>query len=627
MSEKDAAALRAAVLEADELERRGDRGGAIGALRQALALFPDFAPLHSHLGVLLQESDDAQGAIAHLERAAALRPSDARAANNLAAALNYVGRAAEAESAARRALAAEPSHEWAHFNLGRALFAQQRHDEARGVLEKAAQLYPANDMVWELLGRSLLAQERLEGAKEALRRATSGASASATAWLSLASACLHSGEHREAVRAMERAEALAPPDAAQIASSRLIALHYDGSRGRDDIFEQHVAWSTRYAPPVPTVRFANVRDAARRLRIGYVSSRFHASTLARLLIPVLSNHDTAAVEVICYATRRIEGGAPEPLKSRIAAWVDAWSLDDEALAQRMRDDRIDIAVDLAGHTPGHRLLAFARRPAPICISWLDYFDTTGLGTMDYLLTDEWHSPSDDAQMFTETLVRLPRVRLCYQPPEACPDVVAPPIARNGGRLVFGSFGRLAKLSPATLHAWSLTLAQVPDSRLVIKNSSLNHAAERVAFAATLRDRGIDTARVELRGHSSHAQMLAEYNDIDVVLDTFPYNGGITTMEALWMGKPVVTIRGDTLISRQSAALLHTVGLDELVASDKTSFAQIVATLASNGSRLENLGSEMRARLRDSSLFDGRGLASALEATYRNTWHRWLETGR
>lgn len=624
MSEIDVAALRAAVLQAEELERRGDRGGAIAALRQAVAISPEFAPAHSHLAVLLQDGGQTQAALVHFEKAAALRPGDARTCNNLAAALNFLGRFPEAEGAARRALAADPEHEWALYNLGRALFSQHRHEEARGVLEAAVGLHAGNALAWELLGLSCLRQARLERAREALLRAATIDPSQASAWTNLASACLHSGRHQEAVNALERAEALAPFDAAQIASSRLTALHYDGARSPEEIYAQHVAWARRYAPPPFTTPFANSRVEGRRLRIGYVSGRFKDPTLAHLLVPVLSRHDSQAIEIVCYATQPTAGAA-HLARPFAAEWIDAWKLDDDALAQRMRDDRIDIAVDLAGHTPGHRLLAFARRPAPVCVTWLDYFDTTGLDTMDYLVTDAWHSPPGDAQQFTETLFRLPRLRFCYQPPADCPDVMPPPMVRRGGPPALGAFSRLAKLSPGTLEAWSLALTVVPDSRLVIKNSSLKHEEERAAFASVLRGHGIDPRRVELRGDSSHKEMLAEYNDIDIVLDSFPYNGAITAMEALWMGKPVVTIDGHTLVSRQGSALLHAVGLEELVARDTRKFAERVAELAENPTYLQELAGGMRKRLSDSDLLDGRGLAAALEGAYRHFWTRWCET--
>jgi predicted O-linked N-acetylglucosamine transferase (SPINDLY family) len=237
--------------------------------------------------------------------------------------------------------------------------------------------------------------------------------------------------------------------------------------------------------------------------------------------------------------------------------------------------------------------------------------------MDYLLTDALHSPASDAQRFTEELVRLPRIRFCFRPPDGAPPIAAK--ARNAGAPVLGSFNRMAKISARTLEAWSAALARIPGARLVVKNSALEQPREREFFAARFAERGIDPARIEWRGFSTHARMLDEYNEIDVVLDTFPYNGGITTMEALWMGRPVATIRGDTMVSRQSAALLEAAGLPEGIAGSASEFAATVERL---------LGAlpaqEIRARLAASPLMDGTGLARALEETYRSLWRRWTE---
>ena len=234
-----------------------------------------------------------------------------------------------------------------------------------------------------------------------------------------------------------------------------------------------------------------------------------------------------------------------------------------------------------------------------------------------------HSPPGDAQPFTESLVRLPRVRWCYQPPEYAPAVVPPPLARGARAPVFASFNRMAKISQATLEAWRLALERVPEARLVVKNSALNRIEDHGHFAAWFGEHGIDPGRVEFRPYSPHAEALAQYGDVDVVLDTFPYDGGLTTLEALWMGRPVVTLRGDTLLSRQSAALLCALGAEDLVAVDAAGFAHIVAELASDGARLARLCAGLRPRMQASALLDADGFVRVLESTYRELWRRWL----
>ncbi|HEX7404119.1 MAG TPA: tetratricopeptide repeat protein, partial [Usitatibacter sp.] len=582
---------------AEQRERSGDPAGEIDELARALSLRDDLQPVHARLGILLQDIGDLHGAVVHLETATRLKPGDARAWSNLAAALNALGRPGEAERAARQALQLDEGHAWAAFHLGRSLESLGRGGKAREAFEQAVRNSPANALAWEALGDSWLEEGRLLRARDALLRSTQADPVRASAWSRLAATYLHLGELPLALGAMGRAEALAPADAAQLGSSRLLSLHYDSAISRGEIFREHVAWARRYAPPQQPVVFGEATDGDRKLRIGYVSPRFHGSALASLLEPVLSSHDPAAVEIICYSTFARDDDVSSRIRAKVHGWVDASSLDDVALAQRMRDDAIDVAVDLAGHAPGNRLLAFARRPAPVTATWLDYFDTTGLEAIDYLITDPWHSPPDDGQQFTEELLRLPRVRFAYAPPPDAPDVREPPLARGGAGPVFASFNRSAKISNATLETWRVTLERIPDSRLLVKNSSLGHGDERADLARRFRGRGIDPARVEFRGFSAHRDMLENYNDVDIVLDTFPYNGGITTLEALWMGKPVVTLRGDTLISRQTAAILQTAGLDEWAARDSEDFARIVASLAADPAKLAAIGRGMRERLR------------------------------
>jgi protein O-GlcNAc transferase len=615
--------LREILQRAEQCERSGDLAGEIGELTRALALRDDLHPVHARLGVLLQDQGDLARAVVHLEAATRLKPGDARAWNNLAAALNSLRRPGEAEHAARQALEFDPGHAWAPFHLGRALESLGRRVEAREAFEQAVQSSPENALAWEALGDTWLEEGRLLRARDALLKSTQAGPARASAWSRLAASYLHAGEVSLALEAAARAEALAPADAAQLGSSRLLTLHYDGAISRGEIFREHVAWARRYAPAREPVVFGEATDGDRKLRIGYVSPRFHGSALASLLEPVLLAHDPAAVEVICYSTFARDDDVSRRMRARAGGWVDASSLDDRALAQRMRDDAIDVAVDLAGHTPGHSLLAFAHRPAPVTATWLDYFDTTGLECIDYFITDQWHSPPDDAQEFTEELLRLPRVRFAYAPPSDAPDVREPPLARGGAGPVLASFNRSAKISTATLDTWRAALERVPAARLLVKNSSLGHEEERDDLARRFRAHGIDPARVEFRGFSAHRDMLEEYNDVDIVLDTFPYNGGITTLEALWMGKPVVTLRGDTLISRQTAAILQAAGFDEWTASDADVFARIVASLAADPAKLAATGRGMRERLRSSPLLDARGLAAALEAAYRAMWRRYV----
>jgi predicted O-linked N-acetylglucosamine transferase (SPINDLY family) len=607
----------------DVLERLGDRAAAIEAWRRAIALQPALVPAHVRLGVALQESGELAQATAHFVLAVEHRPTDGRAWNNLAAALMAQDRPAEAEIAARKALEIDPLRASAAHNLGRALLAQGRREEAAPWLESAVSRDPRNGHAWDLLGMCRLGERALLAAREAFLRSVASDPSHAGPWLRLGKVCTHLGLVEEAIQAFGKAEALSPPEAAEVGSTLLFTLQYHGTLGTRAIFDAHRAWAARHAPEAGAKpAFSNSREPERRLRIGYVSPRFHQSSAAFLFVPVAEHHDRERFEIHCYAQQDLEDDVTARIRACSASWTDTRPLDDRELAARLRDDGIDIAIDLAGHTPGHRLPMFAHGPAPVTGTWLDYFNTTGMDGIDFLLTDAVSSPPGDAQPFTERLVRLPACRYCWEPPAYAPAVEPPPLARGAQSPVFGSFNRMAKISPATLEGWCALLQRIPSARLLVKNSALDNAAEHAFFSGWFRDRGVDPARIEWQGESAHREMLAEYAAIDVVLDTFPYNGGVTTLEALWMGRPVVAVGGDTLISRQSKAILAAIGMPELCATDPRAFVETAADLVQDPVRLARLSASLRDRLRASALLDHAGFTRGLESALRAEWRRW-----
>lgn len=607
----------------DILERSGDRPAAIAAWRRAVMMNGNLAAAHARLGIALQDERLVDQAIPHLVFAARLRGEDPRSWNNLAVALITLDRGVEAESASREALTHDPAYGPAHYNLARALIMQGREAEARPVLEEAVRTDPKNAHAWDLLGSWHLRAGNLLEAGQALEKAVATDPTDDVAWLHLGVFRTHVALPEEAAEAYARAEALAPPDAAQVGSNRLFALQYSSRTSREDVFAAHKAWGAKYAPTrLPSRVFPNAPDPERRIRLGYISPRFHRASVAFLHVPVLEHHDRAAFEVRLYAEQDIEDDVTARIRATGAPWTDTRGLSDEALAERLRADGIDIAIDLAGHTPGHRLTALPHEPAPVIGTWLDYFNTTGVERVDFLISDRVQSPPDDGQGFTERVLRLPHCRYCWEPPAYAPAVAPVPLASGGKGAVFGTFNRMAKVSAATLEAWCALLKRVPSSRLVLKNSALGHAAEREYFSRWFTDRGIDGARLEWRGSSSHADMLAEYRDIDVALDTFPYNGGLTTLEALWMGRPVVALAGDTLISRQSKGILTAIGLPELCADDAAGFVATAAALAGDPARLARMSAGLRERVRASPLTDHAGFTRELESLLRAEWRRW-----
>jgi predicted O-linked N-acetylglucosamine transferase (SPINDLY family) len=341
-----------------------------------------------------------------------------------------------------------------------------------------------------------------------------------------------------------------------------------------------------------------------------------------LLRDILQHHDASQFSIHCFSmVIRPEEVLPE-LREAADSWEDIFYLTDDEVADLIRKAEIDILIDLSGHTGFHRLLVFARHPAPVQAEWIGYFHSTGMTSMDYFITDPTTTPVGSGQLFSETPVFMPHTRFCYGPPEYAPDVAVSPLEKLG-TITFGTFNRLPKMTDTVVAAWGKILQAVPNSRLVIKSGALSDTKAQERLTARFAQCGISGDRLDLREGSSHAEMLAEYGDIDIALDTFPFNGGMTTLEALWMGVPVVTIAGDTVVSRQTVSVLANIGLAEELAFESVSaYVEGAVSLANDRARLAALRSQMRPRMAASPLRQSEQFTRDLEALYRRMWHAW-----
>lgn len=440
--------------------------------------------------------------------------------------------------------------------------------------------------------------------------------AHAFGWNNLATTLRDRAELDQAVFGYRCALA-ADPGAAGTESNYLQTLQYDPSFDDAAIAAAHRRWDARHAARLHASSVPPARSGPpdRPLRIGYVSADLSRHPVGFLLLPVLQAHDRGKVRAVCYATRHSDDELAAELRAAAGEWVPADTLDDDALAARIRADRIDILVDLSGHTAHHRLLVFARRPAPVQVTWLGYFDTTGLKAIDYLVTDAWEVPSGHDERFTERVLRLPSGRFAYRPP-----AYAPPVAPAPHRpVVFGSFNNLAKLTAPVVATWARLLHGAAGSRLLLKWPTLAdpHVADTIRHR--FASHGIAADRLDLRGASAHPAMLAEYGDMDIALDPFPFSGCLTTLEALWMGIPAVALTGGRPVARQSAAILRRLGLDDLVADNSDEYLQGALALAGDAPRRAALRAGLRDRMARSTLLDGRAVARDLEAAYRSMW--------
>ncbi len=325
--------------------------------------------------------------------------------------------------------------------------------------------------------------------------------------------------------------------------------------------------------------------------------------------------------MFCYSNGERADALTGRLHQAAGHWREIGGLTDEAAASMIRQDRIDILIDLSGHTPLNRLGLFALRAAPLQASWLGYAATTGLAEMDYLLMDPATAPEGAQAWCGEALARLPHTRFCYGPPKGAPAPAAPPSIKRG-RVTFGSFNNLIKIGPEVATLWARVLAAVPGSRLVLKWEALSDGGVRRRIGQLFAAAGVRAQALELRGFSAHTGMLAEYGDIDIALDPFPFCGGLTSCEALWMGVPVVTLPQDRFASRQTLGFLRTLGLDDLAATSPEDYVAIAAALSADVVRRETLRATLRPRMAASALCDAKAFTTSLEAAYRQMWRRW-----
>ena len=597
----------------------GQASEAEQAVRRALALKPDLAEAHFNLGNTLLKLGRSAEAVDACRRALELRPQHAQTLLTLGNALQGVGRFAEAIAAFESARTVEPQSVEIHNNIGNAWFSLGERKQAIEWYRKALALKPDYGLVINNLGVALQQEGRIDEAITAYRAAReNGAEIDASNNLGLALPVL--GEFDQAIAEFRRAIA-ARPDYVAAYRNMLGVMLYAPDLDNEALWAAHCEFGAAMAARATTKlpAWEGSRDPERRLRIGYVSSDFYDHPVGRNLEPVLAGRDRARFDVVGYA----EQGAPDGMTARLRGLTDEWrvtlGLSDEALARQIRADRIDILVLLAGRFDKNRPQAACWRAAPVQVSFHDPA-TSGIAEMDYLIADPVLAPKKDRrERFTERVARLPSFYI-HAPLENAPDPGPPPLA-SGAPATFGSFNNPAKLNRAVLKLWGEVLTAIPGSRLALKFKNWfgnENLRERV-----LNGLGVDAERVMfVAGDTERDQHLALYRQIDVALDPFPFTGSTTSFEALSMGVPVVTLAGDRMVARWTAAMLTRLGLTELIAEDPAGYVRIARELAGDARRLSALRAGLPARVAASPLCAAYAKARQVERLYRAFWRRF-----
>jgi protein O-GlcNAc transferase len=603
------------------LQALGQFDACITAYEAAVRLQPDYAEAHYNLGIALMDMSRFDAALAAYDTAIRLKPDYAEAFSNRGKALMSLGRVEDAIASFETALRLRPGYAAGHYKLGDALLALRRYNAAIAAYDSAIRFKPDYFEALSNRGNALMSQGRPDAALASYETAMRIKPDLAAGHYNLGTALQALSRFDAAIASYETAIRL-QPDYTKPHSNLVMCLHYQPDNDEEVILKA----ARRFAAKIqtkPRSSFGNTGEPDRRLRIGYVSGDLYRHSVADYLSPVLGHHDPAAVEVFCYSNSHTTDDITDRLRASAHHWRNVAGLPDAAAAAQIIADGIDILVDLSGHTNGNRLPVFAGRAAPVQAAWLGFWGTTGLPAMDYILSDEDTIPPGHERYYSERVLRLPGGRFCYQPPAYAPSPVSPP-SLTGGGTTFGSFNNLAKIGPEVIRLWAQVLHAVPGSRLLLKWKTLASAPVRQELAAAFMAAGIAADRLVLRGGSPHEAMLAEYGDVDIALDPFPFSGGVTSCEALWMGVPVVTLPGPSAASRQTLGFLRAIGQRDWVARSQGDYIHAAAALAEDKKRLAERRAVQRQRMALSPLCDGGGFTRKLEAAYQTMWRDWCK---
>jgi protein O-GlcNAc transferase len=576
---------------------KGDLQNSERLFKEILVMHPDDIDALNYLGVISFQSENYDKAIEYIQKALKIAPNDPL---NFFA-LNVIGNSflkrGETDNAIinyQKALEINPDSAEVYFSLGNIFREKQDFNNAIACYQKVIEIDPTNSLVYNNLAVALKEIGKINEAEHCLRQA------------------------------IEKA-----PSCQVYYSNLLFLRNFNSQYDAQSIFYEHLQFAKRFKQPQSSVivRHANRRIINRRLKIGYVSPDFKFHSVAFFIEPVLSMHDREHFEIFCYS----DFPFPDQVTRRIQRNTDQWrnivGISDEELYDLIRRDEIDILVDLAGHAGSIRMLFFARKPAPIQVSWIGYPATTGLSTIDYKLVDKYTDPPGmTEQFYTEKLMRLPESFLCYLPPSDSPEIIDSPPSLRTGHVTFGSFNAFAKLSPEVLTVWIKILKAVPNANLIMKGKSFSDRTVREEIIDFFNHKEIDNKRIELiHWLPSTREHLEQYNKIDIALDSFPYNGTTTTCEAMWMGVPVITLAGTTHASRVGVSLLSNVGLPEVIAKTYDEYRDIAVNLAADTERLQLLHKKIRLNMMNSPLTDAKQFTLNLEKCYQTMWETWCKS--
>jgi predicted O-linked N-acetylglucosamine transferase (SPINDLY family) len=642
------------------LKRLGRTNEAEHCYRRVTEIDPSYTNAHNNLGVLLLDQGRHHEATEIYRHILTIQPGDAVALNNLGLALMGLNQLQDAESVLQHALVARPDYPEAYNNLGIVLKEQGRFAAAEAYFRSALNLRHDYAEAFNNLGTTLKAQGHLDAAETAYRRALQINPTHADTYTNLAISLQDRGRLHEAEQTYQQLLKMCPataqtyhnigvvlgaqgrsieaiqnyrqaavlnPEFSEAQANLVFCLNYSDAESAASRLEEAKKYG-RSNSTKAGVRYSRWSCPAisQRLRIGLVSGDLRAHVASLFLESFLHHLDTSRIELIAYPTCQDTDEISDRIRSHCVSWQPIGELSDQAAASLIHDDAINILIDLSGYTSGNRLPVFTYKPAPVQVSWLGYFATTGVEEIDYVLADETGVPQSEQAHFSEKIWYLPDTRLCFSQPQLDVPVRTLP-ALDGNEFTFGCFQNLSKVNGGVLRVWKQVLAALPRSRLRFQHNQLSTSHGKDYLLQCLKNAGISQNRVVLCGGLSYDKYLAAHAEVDIILDTFPYTGGTTTCEALWMGVPTLTLSGSTMLKRQGSSLLTAAGLSDWIAHNEEDYIAKAVRFAGDIDTLAGLRSQLRQKVVASPLFDGLRFAQNFENALHSMWHRYQSQQR
>ncbi len=604
----------------------GDLNNAGKIYKQILEMFPEQQDALYNLGLIMQTQGNLEESAACFKKVTVLNPDSYKAHLSLSNVLIALGKGKidEAVSSLNKVIMLNPDIAEAHYNLG--VFYQEKlsFTEAENCFKKAIALKPDWAEAYNNLGNVLIKLENFQEALECYNKALKYKPGWADIYNNIGALLVDRGNLEEATIYYEK---VINEKQGYFAQKNIIyyLMQYKSNISQEN-WKKELAILTDFYAKFPRIKNYNVLlNPKKKLKIGYVSPDFYNHSCSWFILPLLIAHNRNKVEITCFSLTKTEDKVTEKIKRQSDKWFDISNFSNQEAVELILNNKIDILVDLAGHTLNNGLTIFAHKPAPIQVTWLGFPGSTGLDTIDYRLSDHFLTPENTSEYFTEKIWNLGRLSHIYKPPEDVPDIGPLPFLKNGF-ITFGSFNAAMKISDETIGLWAESMKKLPDSRIKLKVKYGNDEELRKRLLTAFNKNGIESVRIDIfssqpttRGH------LEYYNQVDIALDSFPYNGATTTLEALLMGVPVVSLAGERTASRYGFSFLSSLNLPELAVNKKEDYIQAVSKLANNIDYLADLRATLRQRMAKSQLFDWKGFAREIEAAYREMWNQWYSS--